>query len=198
MATTLHLPFRAWPKTPAPRRVRARGLQDCAAKPAACRPGAHTGRVLRQALKRHASGPSHCFRSAAYLFSPTGAVTYQPRTERSAALGWVNRWMPALKGHPMSGAARKHRSPLQGFGSFPTPTQDDALGWYGSAPLRLKTYPAARRPVLASRPCRPRSRISLIGTGLIPVSGVRQMRMVRCMAGLTHEISPSGVDLNDF
>ena len=98
----------------------------------------------------------------------------------------------------MSGAARKHRSPLQGFGPFPTPTQGDALGWNGSAPLRLKTYPADRRPVLASRPCRPRSRNSQIGTGFIPASGVRQMRMVRCMAGWTHDFSPSGASLNDL
>ena len=32
----------------------------------------------------------------------------------------------------------------------------------------------------------------------MPASGVRQMRMVRCMAGWTHDLSPSGAGLNDF
>ena len=43
---------RACLKIPVPRRVRARGLQDLAAAPAPCRPGALTGRVLRPALSR--------------------------------------------------------------------------------------------------------------------------------------------------
>ena len=38
-------------------RVRARGLPEWAATPAACRPGALTGRVLRQALSNPASTP---------------------------------------------------------------------------------------------------------------------------------------------
>ena len=42
--------LRACFRTPVPRRVRARALQDWAAKLAACRPGALTGRVLRHAL----------------------------------------------------------------------------------------------------------------------------------------------------
>ena len=42
--------LRACFKFPPPRRVRARGLQEWAGTPAACRPGALTGRVLRQAL----------------------------------------------------------------------------------------------------------------------------------------------------
>ena len=37
----------------------------------------------------------------------------------------------------MGGAAREIGSPLQGYGSSPTPTQGDALGWYKSAPLGL-------------------------------------------------------------
>ena len=74
-----------------------------------------------------------------YLFSPNGAMLYQPRAERSVALGWTAKRKPALKGRPMGGAARENWSPLQGFGPSPTPTQGDALGWNGSAPLGLNT-----------------------------------------------------------
>ena len=45
--------LRACFKTLEPRRVRARGLQEWAAKPAVCRPGALTGRVFKQALSDH-------------------------------------------------------------------------------------------------------------------------------------------------
>ena len=75
--------------------------------------------------------------SSPFLSSPNGAVPYQPRAERSAALGWIAKWNPALKGRSMGQAARENGSPLQGFGASPMPTQGDALGWYESAPLGL-------------------------------------------------------------
>ena len=43
--------MRACLKTLGNRRVRARGLQEWAEKPAVCRPGALTGRVFKQVLK---------------------------------------------------------------------------------------------------------------------------------------------------
>ena len=72
-----------------------------------------------------------------YVFSPNGAAPFQPRAERSAALGSIANGNPALKGRSMDGAARGNGSPLQGFGAYPTPTQGDALGWDGAAPLGL-------------------------------------------------------------
>ena len=95
-----------------------------------------------------------------YLFSPNGAAPYQPRAERSAALGWITKWNPALKGRPIGGAARDNGSPLQGFGTLPTPTQGDALGWYRTAPLGLNNYPrkggpGERRAVLRRLPLSP-------------------------------------------
>ena len=38
--------------------------------------------------------------------SPNGAISYQPRAERSDALGWVAKWNLALKGRAIGGGAR--------------------------------------------------------------------------------------------
>ena len=46
------------------------------------------------------------------LFSPNGAMTYQPRAERSEALGWITKGNPALKGRAIDGAARGHPRPI--------------------------------------------------------------------------------------
>ena len=86
-----------------------------------------------------------------FLFSPNGADLSQPRAERSAALGWIAKGNPALKGRPMCGAARGNGSPLQGFVAWPASTQGDALGWNGSAPLGLNIY-KRRAPGLHSHP----------------------------------------------
>ena len=75
-----------------------------------------------------------------FIFSPNGAMTYQPRAKRRAALGCIATWTLALKGRPMGGAGRGDGSPLQGLSASPTPTQGDALGWYMAAPLGLTTY----------------------------------------------------------
>ena len=74
------------------------------------------------------------------MFSPNGAMTYQPRAKRSAALGWIAKINPALKGRTTGGAARGNGSPLQGLSVSPMPTQGDALGWYESAPLGLNPF----------------------------------------------------------
>ena len=74
------------------------------------------------------------------MVSPNGAMTCQPRAKRSAALGWIAKINPALKGRTTGGAARGNGSPLQGLSASPTPTQGDALGWYMTAPLGLNTY----------------------------------------------------------
>ena len=71
------------------------------------------------------------------LSSPNGADSYQPRAERSDALGWIAVGNSALKGRAIAGAARRIGPPLQGFVATTTPTQGDALGWYGTAPLGL-------------------------------------------------------------
>ena len=79
------------------------------------------------------------------VVSPNGAMPYQPRAERSAALGWTTQWNIALKGRSMGGVMRCDGSPLQGFGPMAIPTQGDALGWNSIAPLGLDTG-AGRAP----------------------------------------------------
>ena len=106
------------------RPVRAPGLQKTRAVTEFCRP---------RALTRRFAG---VFKPA---LSPNGAMTFQPRAERSAALGSLAKRKPALKGRSIRGAGRGIGSPLQGFGASPTPTQGDALGWNSFAPLGLNT-----------------------------------------------------------
>ena len=79
-----------------PGRVRARGLQEWAATSAACRPGALTGRVLRQALSNPSSTP--------------GSDLPLPSTGRgNEGEGWAN---PPLSPTPYLGH--------QGFGAQPS------------------------------------------------------------------------------
>ena len=71
------------------------------------------------------------------LISPNGAAPYQPRAKRSDALGGIAIGNPALKGRSIARATRGTGPPLQGFVATTTPTQGDALGWNGTAPLGL-------------------------------------------------------------
>ena len=71
--------------------------------------------------------------------SPNGADSYQPRAERSAAMGWADRGNVALKWRSTGGVVRGTGSPLQGFGAPQIITQGDALGWNVIAPLGLNS-----------------------------------------------------------
>ena len=101
------------------------------------------------------------------VVSSNGAMPYQPRAERSAALGWTTQWNIALKGRSMGGVMRCDGSPLQGFGPMAIPTQGDALGWNSIAPLGLNTRARcapAERGVYAASACERRGVLELAET----------------------------------
>ena len=100
---------------------------------------------------------AHEAANTASLASPNGATPSQPRAKRSVALGSMANGNLALKGHTTGGAAWGNVTPLQGFGPSQTPTQGDALGWYGAAPLGLNRFDVAATSRGASPAREPRT-----------------------------------------
>ena len=77
-----------------------------------------------------------------YLSSPNGAAPYQPRAERSAALGWIAKGNPALKGRAMGGAATGEWIAPSGLccSSIANPGRCPGLVW--QRPVGAKRIPA--------------------------------------------------------
>ena len=83
----------------------------------------------------------------AHTVSPNGATTYQPRAERSAALGCSTERTASPEGAAQSRpAGRGVGRPFRALAVNATETQGDALGWYGIAPLGLNGYQAGALP----------------------------------------------------
>ena len=88
----------------------------------------------------HFCGVNAALRGA-HSVSPNGAMTYQPRAERSAALGCRTERTASPEGvaHGRP-AGRGVGRPFRALRTKATETQGDALGWNGSAPLGLNRY----------------------------------------------------------
>ena len=129
-----------------PQRAQERGLQAAETSARRCSLNRTIASVafcgVNAALRARPSlrASLECGDSSPYLFSPNGADPYQPRAERSAALGWMPQGKSAQKGRPIGGAALENGSPLQGWDLSPPRTQGGALGWDGTAPLGLSRY----------------------------------------------------------
>ena len=145
--------LRACLKTPAPRRVRARGLQDLAEKPVACRPGALTGRVLKHALRdwrQHGRSITH---QKAPNDPQNPGFDYALR-DHDEGLAGLGRSRPAShpSGHTSEGAVGESFRPaiglpiIQFFSSLDVPRRQATLDWIATADGGRFASPILLRP----------------------------------------------------
>ena len=77
-------------------------------------------------------------------FSPNGAAPYQPRAERSAALGWIAQRIASPEGALHVRGAGGNEPPLQGFGISPHPNLGRCPRLKYRAPLGLNRHQTPR------------------------------------------------------